>query len=473
MIDVSKLTIKSAHESLKRGDYTVRELVDSYLKNIEEKNGELNAYLEVFDDIDEQVKEAQNKFDDGKESILTGIPFAVKDNILIKGKTASAASKMLENYVAPYDATVISKLKEHSPIFLGRTNMDEFAMGSSTETSAFGPTKNPHDISRVPGGSSGGSAVAVASKCSLVALGSDTGGSIRQPASFCGVVGMKSTYGVVSRYGLMAMGSSLDQIGPITNSVEDAEIVFEEISGIDPKDSTTIGTASSKDSKNLTVGIPKTLIEKEGVDKNVLDNFNSSVNLLKENGYKIKEIGLDKLSLALSIYYIIMPAEVSSNMARYDGIKFGSSEEGNYLIDGYFKTRAKFLGAEVRRRIMLGTYVLSSGYYDAFYGKANTARDQLRKEIENVFEEIDVFIMPTSPIPPFKIGEKINDPLSMYLADIFTVPANILGIPAISVPSGEMSVEGKNLPLGIQFFGSHGNEKFVFKIAKDFEKLLL
>jgi aspartyl-tRNA(Asn)/glutamyl-tRNA(Gln) amidotransferase subunit A len=351
--------------------------------------------------------------------------------------------------------------------------MDEFAMGGSTENSAFGVTKNPYDNERVAGGSSGGSAAALSMNSCLGALGSDTGGSIRQPASFCGVVGLKPTYGAVSRYGVMAMASSLDQIGPFGKTVEDAEIIFNVIKGKDPMDATSFDGASSKIKNNIsemTIGVPKTFLQK-GVDSEVLSNFDSSIESLKSLGAKVVEIDLPNIKYSLPVYYIIMPAEVSSNLARFDGVKYGLHKNGENIIDDYFKTRADGFGKEVRRRVMLGTYVLSSGYYDSYYGKALSVREMIKKDFENVFDGVDVVAMPTSPVPAFKIGERTMDPISMYLADIFTVSANLAEIPAISVPSGFVEKDGKNLPLGIQFLAPKFCEETLFTLGKSFENI--
>lgn len=475
-IDTDVLTIKSAHNHLKKGDFTARELAESYLSTIEKKNKDINAYLEVFDDVLDQAHEADTRLAAKKDvHVLTGIPLAVKDNILIKGRRAGSASKILEGYYATYDATAIKKLKDVGVVFLGRTNMDEFAMGGSTENSAYGVTKNPHDISRVPGGSSGGSAAALAMNGALAALGSDTGGSIRQPASFCGLVGLKPTYGAVSRSGLMAMGSSLDQIGPFAKTVEDAEIIFNTIRGTDPLDSTTISEntyGKTEVPKKFVLGVPTKFTTQEGIDKTTLENFNESVKLLEKNGFEIREIDLPNAHYALAVYYILMPAEVSSNLARFDGVKFGALEEGRDLKEDYFLTRGRLFGREARRRIILGTYVLSAGYYDAYYNKANVVRGLIQNDFKKVFDlGVHAVLTPTAPTPAFKIGEKTNDPLSMYLADIFTVTANIAGIPAISVPSGFASLEGKKLPLGLQIQAAHGREQYLFEIGKKFEKM--
>jgi aspartyl-tRNA(Asn)/glutamyl-tRNA(Gln) amidotransferase subunit A len=467
-IDLNNLTIKKVNEHLVKGDFTVRGLCEAYLKEIEIKNKNINAYLEVFDDVLEQADRAQKLV--SKDNLLAGIPMAIKDNILIKGKRASSASKILEGYVAPYDATAIKKLREKGVVFLGRVNMDEFAMGGSTENSAFGVTKNPHDVSRVAGGSSGGSAASVAMNGALVALGSDTGGSVRQPASYCGVVGLKPTYGSVSRYGLMAMGSSLDVIGPITKNIEDSEIVFNAIKGKDSYDSTSVEVSGEKlklKSEKLTIGVPRHFLKGDGIDKDVLRVFEESLVKLKEKGYEIKEITLPNIEYSLAVYYVLMPAEVSTNLSRFDGVKYGLHKEGENLLGDYLNSRGEGFGKEVRRRIMLGTYVLSSGYYDAYYNKATEVRELLKDDFTKAFKVVDCIVTPTAPTPAFKIGEKVSDPVAMYLEDIFTVTANLVGVPAISIPAGTKSVEGKELPIGIQFTARHGEENILFTVGKD------
>ena len=467
MIDLKNLTITKARKALDAKEFSAVDLASAYLTEIEKKNPELNAYLEVYDDVLEQAKTADQRIAKGESHPLLGIPLAIKDNIVIDGKRATSASKILQGYVAPYDATVIEKLKKDGVILLGRTNMDEFALGSSTENSAYGVTKNSYDLMRVSGGTSGGSAVAVSSNMALAGLGSDTGGSVRQPASFCGVVGLKPTYGRVSRYGLMAAVSSFDQIGPITKTVEDAEIVLKVIKGKDSMDSTTITdeTYPKSDVKQkYTIGVPWDLIKREGIDLKVKENFKEAINRLESFGFEVKDI---KLPNCLALYYIINFAEVSSNLSRFDGVKYGLHVDGKNLLEDYILTRGQGFGREVRRRILLGTFVLSAGYYDAYYGKAQLARVVLQKEFKEVFSSVDLVLTPTSPVPAWKIGEK-SDPLSMYLADILTVPANIVGIPAISVPSGFMEVEGKKLPLGIQFMAPHSGESVLFDIGKKF-----
>ncbi|MBI2121056.1 MAG: Asp-tRNA(Asn)/Glu-tRNA(Gln) amidotransferase subunit GatA [Parcubacteria group bacterium] len=467
-MNTKELTIAKARKHLDAGDFSAVELAQAYLKNIEEKNKDIFAYIEVFDDVLEQAKRADEMIKQGKAAALTGIPLAIKDNMLIEGKESTSGSKILKGHIGIYDATVIGKLKAQRAVFLGRANMDEFAMGSSTETSAYGVTRNPRDIARVPGGSSGGSAAAVAGDMALGALGSDTGGSIRQPAAFCGIVGMKPTYGAVSRYGLMAMASSLDQIGPFAKTAEDAEILFDAIRGHDAMDSTSVPYQSPVTSHQLPViGVPRDFLSMKGLDPRVLENFETVLSMLKEKGYEVKDVSLPFMQYSLAAYYVLMPAEVSSNLARFDGVRFGLPVAGENVHDSYKKTRRTGFGEEVRRRILLGTYVLSSGYYDAYYGKANQARDLIRKDFERIFQEVDSIATPTTPTPAFKIGEKMNDPLQMYLADIFTVPANIAGLPAISVPSGFVEEEGKSLPLGIHFIGPQFREDIVFRIGKD------
>lgn len=471
-INLRELTISKAIGHMQAGDFDAVELTEAYIDEIAKKNRDINAYLEVFDDALDGAKLARKRMQDGNAGVLSGIPCAIKDNILIKGKTASAASKMLQNYHAPYSATVISNLAREGAVFLGRANMDEFAMGGSTENSAYGVTKNPHDPERVAGGSSGGSAAAVAMDGALFALGSDTGGSIRQPASFCNLVGLKPTYGAVSRYGVMAMGSSLDQIGPLAKTVSDAEIIFSVISGRDANDGTTIDLNSIKPAarkgNRLKLGIPRHFLGGDGIDKDVLSAFDSAVETFRSKGYETKEIALPNIGASLPVYYILMPAEVSANMARFDGVKYGLHVDGKNVILDYFETRAAGFGREVKRRILLGTYVLSSGYYDAYYNRATALRRLITDDFVKAFADVDVIITPTAPSPAFKIGEKNNDPVSMYLEDIFTVTANLTGMPAMSIPNGFAKKSGKNLPVGLQLTGRHGDEETLFRVGKDF-----
>lgn len=493
--NLSELTIAKAHAMLMAGEITAPELAQAYLDVIAEKNwpatkGEkaINAYLEVYNDVIAQADAAQKKIDALRADIasgkidagnvvhispLLGIPLAIKDNITIKGRVASAASKILENYVAPYDATVIKKLKDAGAIFLGRVNMDEFAMGGSTENSAYGVTRNPVDTNRVAGGSSGGSAAAVAMDGALAALGSDTGGSIRQPASFTGIVGLKPTYGSVSRYGLMAMASSLDVIGPMTKTVEDAEILFNIIKGADVMDSTSRDGNDAAISSGLktsyTIGVPRDFL-KEGIDPDVLANFNGALKRLEGQGHTIVDISLPSLPYSLAVYYILMPAEVSSNLARFDGVKYGGHIDGDNLLQDYLKTRGHLFGKEARRRIMLGTYVLSAGYADAYYNKAGQVRRMIQDDFAKAFTKVDAIATPVSPIPAFEIGERSEDPLQMYLADIFTVSANLARIPAISIPSGTVERRQKHIPVGLHLAAPEFGEKTLFDIGKKFYK---
>ena len=474
--ELDKLTIRTAHEALVRGDFSAVDLAESYLAQIKEKNDQLNVYLEVFADVREQAAEADKRLRKNEGvTFLTGIPLAIKDNILIESRKCSSASKMLENYTAVYDATVIQRLKDCGAVFLGRTNMDEFAMGGSTENSAFGPTKNPHDSTRVSGGSSGGSAAAVGGGLALAALGSDTGGSIRQPASFCGAVGLKPTYGAVSRYGVMAMASSLDQIGPIAKTVEDAEIIFDAIRGADGFDSNAYNLpVYPATPAKLKIGVPYSFLNGGGVDQVVLDSFNELVEKLKQDGHTVEEVEMPNLHYSLACYYVLMPAEVSTNLARFDGVRYGLHLDGKDVIDDYKKTRAAGFGREARRRIMLGTYVLSAGYYDAYYNKANQVRELIKQDYQNVFNQYDAIITPTAPSPAFPIGKNTSDPLQMYLEDIFTVPVNLAGVPAMSVPIGftaSLETAPKGLPLGVQVTAPHRREDILFAFGQIVEKL--
>jgi len=466
--DLTKLTIKEAHEGLKSGEFTSVELTKAFLERIKEKDGEIKAYVTVTEKLAlEQAKRADKMIKEGEISVLTGIPCAIKDIILIKDVKCTASSKFLENYVAPHNATVIEKLEKIGAVFLGKTNLDEFAMGSSCENSAFFPTKNPHDLERVPGGSSGGSAAAVASDMCIYALGTDTGGSIREPASFCGITGLKPTYGAVSRYGIIAYASSLDQVGPLTKNVEDAKIVFEAIRGIDKMDSTSTDSKKENNLDKLKIGVPKEYFTK-GLEKEVEETIKKAIEMYKKLGAEIVEISLPMSEYALACYYIIAPAEASANLARFDGLRYGTSidDEDGEIIDTYLKNRTSGFGKEVKKRIMLGTYTLSSGYYDAYYKKALKVRTLIKKDFEKAFEKVDVILGPTSPCLPFKIGEKSDDPLSMYLADIYTVSVNLAGLPGISIPCGSSN----GLPIGMQLIGNAFEEDKLLLIASLFEK---
>ncbi len=470
-MDLRTLTIAEARKALDAKEFSALELTEAYLGEIEKKDGEIHAYLEVWaDSAKEEAKTADALIANGEAKSLTGIPLAIKDNILIEGRVASSASKILENYVASYDATVVKKLKAQSAIFLGRTNMDEFAMGSSTENSAFGPTRNPVDTARIPGGSSGGSAAAVAGNMALAALGSDTGGSIRQPAAHTGLVGLKPTYGTVSRFGLMAMGSSLDQIGPLTKTVEDSRILFDGIRGYDPNDSTSLQNSKSGFKKPHSIGVPRKFLE-SGVDPDLLKVFEKTLTTLREKGYEVKDIDMPTLPYGLAVYYVVMPAEASTNLARFDGIRYGLSVPAANIEDVYAKTRGAGFGPEVRRRILVGTFVLSAGYADAYYRKARAVRATITDEFARAFTEVDVVAVPTTPAPAFRFGEKTADPLAMYAEDVFSVPINLAGVPAISVPSGTVVRDGKDLPIGLQIIAPHGGEETLFSIGEDVERI--
>lgn len=471
-MDLSNLSIKETNKKLADKELSCKELINFYIERIESENIKINAYLQTFfekalflaKEIDEFI------FQGKKINLLSGIPCAIKDNILIKGEGASAGSRILEDYIAPYDATVIKKLKEKHSIILGKTNLDEFAIGSSGEHSAFGLTKNPLDYSLVPGGSSSGSAAAVGARMCSFALGSDTGGSVREPASFCGVVGMKPTYGAVSRHGLIAMASSLDQIGILARRVEDAEIVFDYIKGADKMDSTSfdfIPQEKETGIPKIKIGVVKESMG-EGMDKRVLEVFRKALENIEREGIICEEVSLPNLEYGLACYYILMIAEVSSNLARYDGVKYGkTNKEAKDLLGVYFDTRKQFLGNEAKRRIMLGAYCLSAGYYDAYYAKAQQARIEIINDFDRVFKETDLLLMPTSPTFPFKIGERITNPVSMYLADLLTVPANLAGLPAISIPFKN----NNTFPIGVQIVAPPKNEKKMFQFGKFFETI--
>jgi len=491
-MDISGLTIKKFHDGLVNKEFSAFEAAENFFNYIEKKDESIGAYLHLTKDlalsqankIDVELAKGENL------GGLVGLPIAIKDNILIEGEQATAGSKILENYIASYDATVIKKLKQAGAIFLGKTNLDEFAMGSSTENSAFKITHNPYDLERVPGGSSGGSAAAVASGMALAALGSDTGGSIRQPAGFCGVVGLKPTYGAVSRYGLIAMASSLDQIGPFAKTVEDAEILFNAIKGKDDFDSTSIDDKSVvinhynkeltlEEIRKLKIGLPKEYFI-EGLDKQTSSAINEAIKLLKSLKIEFKEISLPHTKYALSCYYIIMFAEVSANLARFDGIRYArdpklrihpNDPNKSELLNIYIKNRGMGFGSEVKRRIILGTFVLSSGYYDAYYSKAQKVRRLIKEDFDKAFNEVDVILTPVSPTPAFKIGEKVDDPLSMYLSDIFTIPVNLAGLPALTIPVKKYKINGGELPVGFQLIGKPFHEADILGIGKYYEQI--
>jgi len=469
-MNLTNLSIKECHEGLKNKKFSSKELTSAYLEKI--KKSDLNSFLSVREDLAIfQAEKSDEKIARGEQiSLLEGISCAIKDAILVEGEKCTAASKILENYIAPYDATVIKKLKEQGAVILGKTNTDEFTMGASTENSAFGVVKNPHDKTRVAGGSSGGSAAAVAADEACYSLGSDTGGSIRQPASFCGVVGLCPTYGAVSRYGLIAHASSFDQIGPFAKNVEDIEVVFNAIKGKDPLDATSVESEISNfkfQISNLRIGVPKEYFAK-GLEPKVEKIIREAIKKAEEAGAKIVEISLPSTQYALACYYILVPSEASANLARFDGIKYGLSSPAENLLDVYLKSRGQGLGAEPKRRIMIGTYCLSSGYYDAYYKKAQEARNLIRQDFSNAFEKCDLIFCPVSPFPAFKIGEKTDDPLSMYLADIYTVAVKLAGLPGLSLPAGKIG----NLPVGLQIIGNHFQENKILSIALEMENML-
>ena len=471
--ELNQLTIKQAAEKLDKREISSVELTNACLKQIKKNDNKINAYLSVFEETAlSQAKKADERRAKGETNELLGIPMAVKDNILIADLPCTAGSKILENYIAPYDATVIKKLRDAGAIFLGKTNMDEFAMGSSTENSGFFPTKNPHDLSRVPGGTSGGSAAAVAADDCCYALGSDTGGSIRQPASFCGVVGLKPTYGAVSRYGLISFASSLDQIGLFAKTAEDAKIIFEAIKGKDELDSTSAEpNFKSKilNLKSVKIGIPKEYFI-EGMEIEVEKIIKNAIKKIEALGVKIEKISLPHSKYALACYYIICTSEASTNLARYDGIRYGCKSQIKSQIQNltevYLENRGQGFGTEVKRRIMLGTYALSTGYYEAYYLKAQKVRTLIKQDFDKAFEKIDFVLTPTSPTPAFKLGEKTKDLLQMYLSDIFTVPVSLAGIPALSLPIGKT----QGLPVGLQIIGKPFQEKKILNFANYLEK---
>jgi aspartyl-tRNA(Asn)/glutamyl-tRNA(Gln) amidotransferase subunit A len=471
-VALSSLTVHEARDRLRRKEISPKEIVEALVRRIEQVDEAVHGYLSF--DAERALEEAEHA---DVSLPLGGIPIAIKDVVSVQGHPCGCASKILQGYTAPFDATVIKRLRAAGAIPFGRTNMDEFAMGSSTENSAFGPSRNPWDPDRIPGGSSGGSAAVVAADEALAALGSDTGGSIRQPAALCGCVGVKPTYGRVSRYGLVAFASSLDQIGPLTKDVRDAALLMNIISGVDPCDSTTLDepvpdyTADlDKGVKSLTLGLPKEYFIK-GLDPQVEEAVRAAVARYEKLGAKIVDISLPHTEYALSTYYIIAPAEASANLARFDGVRYGFRADGiTGLLDHYGKTREEGFGQEVKRRIILGTYALSSGYYDAYYLRAQKVRTLIRRDFDDAFAKVDAILCPTSPTPAFKLGERTGDPLQMYLADIFTLAANMAGICGISIPCGFAEVEGKKLPIGLQILGKALDEATVFRVANAYEQ---
>jgi aspartyl-tRNA(Asn)/glutamyl-tRNA(Gln) amidotransferase subunit A len=464
-----KQTIRIVQEKLKHGEMTCAGLVDDYLARIE-ANRDLNAYLAVFDNrARKRAAEVDAKIKSGKAGKLAGCIMAIKDILAIKGERLTCGSRILENFVSPYDATVIKRLEAEDAIIIGKTNMDEFAMGSSTENSAYGVVRNPHNRDYVPGGSSGGSAVVVAANMAMTSLGTDTGGSIRQPAALCGVIGMKPTYGRVSRFGLVAFASSLDQIGPFANNVEDVARILEVISGHDERDSTSApvpvenySSMLNADVKGKTIGLPEEYIS-DAVQPEIRAAIDACIKKFQDNGAMIKKVSLPHTKYAIATYYILATAEASSNLARYDGARYGyRSKNAMTMEDMYVNSRSEGFGAEVKRRIMLGTYVLSAGYYDAYYRRAQKVRTLIRRDFLNAFKECDVLLTPTTPTTAFRLGEKTDDPLQMYLSDIFTVSVNLAGLPGLSLPCG---VDAKGLPIGVQLIGKPFGEAEVLRMA--------
>ncbi len=462
------LTISEAHSGLKSKKFSSEELTKACLVRISERNEDVNAFIEVMEDS--ALKQARKADKEGFSTPLSGIPIGVKDNFSVKGWGTTGASKVLDGYKAPFDATAVSRLREAGAVFLGRTNMDEFACGNSNEHSCYGSARNPHDLERVTGGSSGGSAAAIADRMCIGAIGSDTGGSIRQPASLCGCSGLKVTYGRVSRFGVLAMASSFDTIGPFGKTVEDTALMLQVMAGRDPRDSTTpdvpvpdYSAALDKDIKGMKIGVPKEFFG-EGVEDEVKDKVMDAIRSLEKQGAILKDVSLPSTKYAIALYYILIPAEVSANVARYDGIRFGlkDSKEASDLLEHYESVRGEGFGDEVKRRIMMGTYVLSAGYYDAYYKKAQQVRTKVIGEFDQVFEEVDVICGPTSPYPAFKLGEKLDDPLKMYAADALTIPASTAGIPGLSVPCGESS---DGLPIGLQIMGRQFGEEDVIRVG--------
>ncbi|TSC72852.1 MAG: aspartyl-tRNA(Asn)/glutamyl-tRNA (Gln) amidotransferase subunit A [Parcubacteria group bacterium Gr01-1014_38] len=468
--------IRDLHERLLRRETTAEGLLDQSLAAIRDKDETLHSFLHVAEDTARAAaRRADEEFQAGREELplLAGIPCAIKDMICVAGLPATAGSRVLDGFVPPYDATVIERLKDHDAVIVGKTNLDEFAMGSSTEHSAFGPTRNPYDEALVPGGSSGGSAAAVAANLVPYALGTDTGGSIRQPASFCGVVGLKPTYGRVSRYGMIAFASSFDQAGPLTRTVEDAAIVYEAIAGEDPRDGTTlpgsvpsVRAALEAGVQGLRLGVPEEYFAEEGVDPNVARTVRHALGVLAGLGAEVREVSLPLTGVALAVYYILATAEASTNLARYDGVRFGRRVPGRTLDDVYRRTRGTGFGAEVKRRILLGTFALSAGYADQYYRKAAAVRQAIAREYAQAFETVDILLSPATPEVAFRIGEKLQDPLRMYASDILSVPMNVAGAPALVVPCG--SVDG--LPVGLQIIAPLGREDLLFRVGAAYER---
>ena len=471
-MDNVNLPITKLNNLFKNKELKPSELYNQVFERAASTESIIHGHLTLFQEENiKKAKESDKRFEKGKElGVLDGIPIAIKDNINISGHKTTCSSKMLTNYVSPYDATVITKLKNEGVLFTGKTNLDEFAMGSSTENSAFGPTKNPWDASRVPGGSSGGSAAVVSAGSAVASLGSDTGGSIRQPASFCGVVGFKPTYGTVSRYGLVAFASSLDQIGPITNNVEDAKLIFNSMNGHDSKDATSLlqTKTTQPNLKKAKIGIIKELME-DGISEDAKEEVYKVAKIMEAEGHEIIDVSLPQTKMSISIYYLIAPAECSANLSRFDGVRYGSRVSGNTSSEMMELTRAEGFGPEVKKRILLGTYALSAGYYDAYYGQALKARSMMKKEFTDIYNQVDYLISPTTPSDAFKFGEKTDNQLEMYMSDLCTIPANLVGMPAISIPTG---VSSQGLPLSVQIMSPANTDNTLLDFSQNLETLV-
>lgn len=473
-MNLNELTIKQCQDGLKKGDFTSVEITKACLQRIKKRDKEINAFITVCEDSAlEEAKIADGLIKAGEAMPLTGIPFCVKDAICAAGARATASAKILDNYTPPFDATVVSKIRKQGGVLLGKNNCDAFGHGASNENSMYGPVRNPHDLKKVSGGSSGGSAAAVADNMCIYAIAEDTGGSIRQPASFCGVAGMRPSYGRNSRFGAMPMGSSLDTVGPLAKTVEDIAILMQNIAGCDPLDATTVKNPVpkyleelKKDVKGMKIGIPKEYFGVDGLDKEVKKITLEQIDKLEKLGCEIKEVSLPYTKYSIAVYYIIVPCEDSSNLGRMDGIKYGVRVAGKNLYELYAKSRAQGFPEEVKRRILIGTYALSAGYYDAYYKKAQAVRTLIKNDFDEVFKEVDALVTPVSPFPAFGIGEKAGDPLELYLADVFVSPAAVTGMPALSVPSGKTK---KGLPVGAQIIGPRLGEGVVLRIGHNLE----
>ncbi len=474
-MNLNQLTIKEAQEGLRSKKFTAVELTQACLDRIKERNKDINAFITFCEaSALEEARIADGLLNSGQDAPLTGIPFSVKDVICTAGVRSTGAGKILDSYTPPFDATVIGKLRKQGAVLVGKNNCDAFGHGASNENSMYGPVRNPHDLSKVAGGSSGGSGAAVADNMCLFSIAGDTGGSIRQPASFCGIVGFRPSYGRNSRYGIMALASSLDTVGPIAKTSYDTALIMEQTAGVDALDATTLHEPApkylvdiEKDLTGLRVGVPKEYFELEGLNEEVKEATKAQIEKLKNLGCKIEEVSLPHTKYAIAVYYILVPSEDSSNMGRLDGIRYGVRETGKDLYDMYAGSRAHGFPEEVKRRILIGTYALSAGYYDAYYKKAQTVRTLIKKDFEEAFKKVDVLITPTSPFVAFGVGEKKDDPLALYLADVMVSPSAIAGMPALSVPAGKNSA---GLPIGVQIIGSRNTEEIIFRVGNKIEQ---